>query len=634
MQGTIEVRENNNPNVRGFLRGTNKWVWEKNRQAIIPNFVMYYDDIQSFLDNPTQIQLDINEFIQGHGFTGFHIPSVAGRWFDTESSNKVIDEGYENPDPRSFEALELLISMTYQAGGAIHIWPWGDDSRSWTPTFLSGGINGPEDKRLQRYIAARLGPIPGWSMGYGFDVEEWAELSEMIEWRDYMQDKCGWFHHFGTRYPQPNSGINHSGGIAWNQAMDYASWEHHKPSYEVFTAAMDALPSIPSFSEDRFRIRWNSNRAKDLSRDGSDTRSTLWYGAMAGGAAGIWGNLTENDLGKSEPYPNKEELRTFATFFSKPKHFSEDSEPEGVISTQISLYSPSQQSYVVYRENTESILLDLSSLSQTQRAYAVNTKQPYREIPLGTYSPSGHTISLPEVSDWALVLGPEEVVAEFRLGVNVLLEGFLDFGSGAMHTRLNQAGVIPLSQPFGESAFAYAGDEQLGSIPPYMVDWVLVELWDSLTNEVLYRKAAVLSNFGLIFDLDGQPGVLFEDIPDRAYLVAIRARGHLSIISSQTFRLSPANQTLNVYDFASASEQARGTEQLKLTLGGFALYAGDYNGDGILNNQDFNLWRQNASRLDVYFPADGDGNSIINNLDFNLWNSNGSKIGDPILNNP
>jgi len=69
-----------------------------------------------------------------------------------------------------------------------------------------------------------------------------------------------------------------------------------------------------------------------------------------------------------------------------------------------------------------------------------------------------------------------------------------------------------------------------------------------------------------------------------------------------------------------------GTDQLKEIDGRYCMYSGDYDGNGIINNQDFNLWKQNVNDINTYIPADADGNGIINNLDFNLWKQNGSKV--------
>lgn len=74
-------------------------------------------------------------------------------------------------------ALDFLISEAHAAGVNVHFWAWGDGDRQWLPKpvsddFLEGGNNGPGDRRLQRYIADRLGPLPGWPIGYGFDLSE------------------------------------------------------------------------------------------------------------------------------------------------------------------------------------------------------------------------------------------------------------------------------------------------------------------------------------------------------------------------------------------------------------------------------------------------------------------------------
>jgi len=48
--------------------------------------------------------------------------------------------------------------------GAHPLWAWGDEQRRMTPKRW--GINGKVDRRLQRYICARLGPLPGWSIAF------------------------------------------------------------------------------------------------------------------------------------------------------------------------------------------------------------------------------------------------------------------------------------------------------------------------------------------------------------------------------------------------------------------------------------------------------------------------------------
>jgi hypothetical protein len=92
-------------------------------------------------------------------------------------------------------------------------WAWGDESRKWTPIGVGEGINGKEGRRLQRYIAARLGPLPGWSMGYGFDLHEYISKNELRSWQNYLHNRLGWQHLLSARATDLQSG-DHMNGYA------------------------------------------------------------------------------------------------------------------------------------------------------------------------------------------------------------------------------------------------------------------------------------------------------------------------------------------------------------------------------------------------------------------------------------
>ena len=207
---------------------------------------------RAFHDNPDLVTEKVKEFVTDQGFHGFHVPVVGGRWFDIDAKSDKVVSSMTEPDLRTFEALELLITRTHQAGGQVHIWAWGDHQRFQTPRSLEGGINGTIDRRLQRYIAARLGPIPGWSVGYGFDLDEWVKAKQLREWRDWMHERMGWHHFLGGRPAGPNRGEDHAADVVWNKGLDYSSYEHHRPTYEVYVAALQAIPDQPVMSEDRF----------------------------------------------------------------------------------------------------------------------------------------------------------------------------------------------------------------------------------------------------------------------------------------------------------------------------------------------------------------------------------------------
>jgi len=376
-------------------------------EAWVPQYLMYTFDPKVYENNPAEIELQIQTFFVEHGFNAFHVRSIGGYWFDIEG-DEVVEGDNTDPDLRTLRALELLITTTYAAGGEVHIWAWGDRARRWTPTELAGGKNGLEDQRLQRTIAARFGPIAGWSMGYGFDLDEWVEEEELHTWRDFLQGQLGWFHFLGGRPLGPNSGTDHSPWVSWNSALDYSSYEHHEPDYDVYVAAVDEVPGLPVFSEDRFRIRGSDGPGKDYTTE--QTRRGLWHSAFAGGVANIWGNYTEPDgseipTGLSLPYPEPEWSRTYADFFEGESRFRNDLERAPSLTNGNALRTPDDRRFLFYIEDATSIDLDLSTMNGDQPAILVDTTLPYAEIDLGLITPIDQTLALPSESDWAIAVG-------------------------------------------------------------------------------------------------------------------------------------------------------------------------------------------------------------------------------------
>ncbi len=416
--GTVTVEPNPDPKANGFLSHEGQtWCWQGSGRAFVPQLVMIGDNGTSdpkWYRHAAFMDRLIETFLEEHGFTGFHSYSIGGYWFDIGAGTRLNAE-MKNPDPRTFEAMETLITQTHARGGMVHLWAWGDRGRAQTPWDLDGGINGKVDRRLQRYIAARLGPLPGWSMGYGFDLDEWTNAEDLDAWNRFMQARMGWHHYLGGRPKGPNGGTRHGQYNAWNDGLEYASYEHHKPDYEVCVGALAELKDRPAFSEDRNRVR---NQRKDWTEE--ETRRGLWQSTMAGGVANIWGQLkTRDKAAHTGVYGNRDQLKTYSVFWfdsgrfrkgmTRANHLSDDTDtprPNNVDNdANTRVLKSSDDHLVFYRQDAPSIHMDLSGMDGPQPAVAVNTTKEYREIDIGPLTPGKHVWKAPHKSDWAIAVG-------------------------------------------------------------------------------------------------------------------------------------------------------------------------------------------------------------------------------------
>ncbi|HLF63006.1 MAG TPA: DUF1501 domain-containing protein [Saprospiraceae bacterium] len=255
---------------------------------------------------------------------------------------------------------------------------------------------------------------------------------------------------------------------------------------------------------------------------------------------------------------------------------------------------------------------------------------------------SGAAIMGTQFDQWALIPGiikPAETVdptcyfdtyiTQSVVRARVFLEGFYDPEAGKMRTILSDNNMLPLQQPYQSSPYSYNGTEALSDVPDHVVDWILIELRDGNdVNNVLGRRAGLLRRDGQVIGLNGGLGVAFNDLLPNAYYITIYHRSHIAVISSQPMDLVDVT---NVYDFTIDGSAALGTGQLKEVNGTFVLFAGDYNGSGIADAQDYSRWRSESSGIGDYDSTDGDGNGIVNNLDYNLWKRNENQTGHPAI---
>ncbi|MBU2676265.1 MAG: cadherin-like domain-containing protein, partial [Gammaproteobacteria bacterium] len=563
--GTVNILPNSAPEARGFVsnNGT-RWTWSGSSDAFVPQLVMYAMP-DFFFENPAQVDADINTFIVEHGFNGFHIPG-ANYWFDIDKKHSD-DIAVPDPDPRTFEALEMFITKVYEAGGTVHIWAWGDEADGQTPT--PWGLNGAEDQRLQRYIAARLGPLPGWTMGYGSDLDEWVTEAELGTWVTFMHEHLGWPHLLGARASGPNTDGDHVPFLGWNAQMDYSSYEHHRPSYDVYVNALNALPGQAVFSEDRFRIRDNVFPLKDYTME--LTRRGLWHSTMAGGVANIWGHdpnypAVNDGFAPSAAYPNPEVIQTYSTFFAT--RYGQDVTRCNNLTDGYALCYPGNEQYIFYKEDSDSIQIDLSAMATPQSAKAVDTASIYQEIDLGVLTAANQTWQAPYVSDWAVAVG--------------------DFGQ----TRTDST---PPSVPQGLSGTALSDSE-------IMLDWqAATDPRSGVSHYVVYRYGVEIGTSTSLSFTDANLTAL------TSYTYTVTAVNNANLESS--FSEAITLTTLQAPPVADAGGPYSGDEGSGITLDGsgstdadddIVAYEWDFDGDDAYNDASGVNATYNAVASGVY----------------------------------
>ena len=98
---------------------------------------------------------------------------------------------------------------------------------------------------------------------------------------------------------------------------------------------------------------------------------------------------------------------------------------------------------------------------------------------------------------------------------------------------------IPLTSPYSENP------RKISSVPANIVDWVLVELRETINGSAISSKSFLLRNDGKIVEDDGITENLSLNAPQGLYYIVIKHRNHISIMSSTALELNNTSSTLH-----------------------------------------------------------------------------------------
>ncbi len=214
------------------------------------------------------------------------------------------------------------------------------------------------------------------------------------------------------------------------------------------------------------------------------------------------------------------------------------------------------------------------------------------------------------------------------LQAKVLLQGAAN--GNTMSVGPDYHDLIPAAQPYNRAPWNYAGSEIIPTIPPNMVDWVLVELRDPTDpNTIRATEAALLLSDGSIVDTryasnPNNNQLVFDNFSEGLYYVVVRHRNHYAIMS-QNLVFLPSASLLDLTDPTQINGGATQLTQANPSL----MKAGDFDSDGLGTFMDFNAYLGGSSDLLAYQDEDVDFNAIVTVLDFNLYQQQYDMIAVP-----
>jgi hypothetical protein len=392
------------------------------------DYEQQHKHLSRILGHPSRASLIANYWnnTQDNGFNIYFF-AVFYSWFRMGALNikdfaDNADADLDQPDLELFDTLEFAIKYAHERGGRTHIWAWGDNDRKQTPNHLSDGFRGKRHRRLIRYIAARLGPLPGWTMNFGFDTIEMPNAeADGAWWADQMNRTIGWEHILTSRgWDNESFGAHSYAGFGGNPYELKTSDKGPADYYEI-KEDLEGRKDKPSIYEERHTYnRWRCwpDSVSDPNRlNETGCRRLIWWETMAGGMGGFFGHFSDrfNKYGPFHangpcgyhPDSLKRAFRTHREFWKdgrlKLSMKPDNSRVRGA--TGYCLVAADKKHFVFFVEDANSVTIDLDGMSDSQPVVSVDAKAGYDEIDMGSLRAGVHMIRLGYTSDWALAVG-------------------------------------------------------------------------------------------------------------------------------------------------------------------------------------------------------------------------------------
>ena len=143
-----------------------------------------------------------------------------------------------------------------------------------------------------------------------------------------------------------------------------------------------------------------------------------------------------------------------------------------------------------------------------------------------------------------------------RVASKVLLEGAY-LGNGLMYDSLRSQGLVPATEPYTATPYSKpviggpSGETTTAGVLAVtgnnaVVDWILLEIRNTTSPyAVIANKRALVQADGDIVDVDGVSPVSFASVVPGNYLMSVKHRNHLGVMSSSSIALGNAPTTVD-----------------------------------------------------------------------------------------
>jgi len=187
---------------------------------------------------------------------------------------------------------------------------------------------------------------------------------------------------------------------------------------------------------------------------------------------------------------------------------------------------------------------------------------------------------------------------------------------GSMRHSLTS--YLPLTSPYNSAHVIRA----LPNVNPnYIVDWVYVQLRDSYNGAVVQSQSCFLLQNGSVVDTTGSSILSFEYLDVLNHYVILRHRNHLGVMTSSAFSFALEQNSPPLIDLTALNSVFGGNSlgARQIEPGVLALFAGDANNDGRINNIDLILLWRDQNGVSGYSQADYSLSGVVDNLDMVVY---------------